>query len=81
MSVLHHTSSFKHKTSTKVRQKKDPCLAIAWQQSGPTYHIVKNYSCKNEHHRKIQLTILGEANNNSNIITLHLQNSLLSHCY
>jgi hypothetical protein len=74
MSVLHHTSSFKHKTFTRVRPKKDPCPAIAWQQSGPTYHIVKNHRFKNEHHRKIRRTTLGEANKNSNLITLHLQN-------
>jgi hypothetical protein len=44
-----------------VRPKKDPCPAISWQQSGQNYHIVKNHICQNEDHKKIRLTILGEA--------------------
>jgi hypothetical protein len=44
-----------------VRPKKDPCPAIAWQQSGQHYRIMKNHNCQNEHHKRIRLTILGEA--------------------
>ncbi|EFX68698.1 hypothetical protein DAPPUDRAFT_114334 [Daphnia pulex] len=42
----------------KKRPKKDPCQAIAWQQSGQNYHIVKNHICQNEHHKKIRMATL-----------------------